>query len=72
MKNIYINKSFLASGFALFFTKEAAEEDESSDSPYVDSKEYEISDEDYCALMNNFRDREFIVGTLEKYNEIRL
>lgn len=72
MKNIYINKSFLAGGFALFLNKENAERDERSDSPYVDSKEYEISDEDYQKLKDSYQTRESILDVLEKYKEIRV
>lgn len=72
MQKIYINKSFLASGFAVFLEKDAARRDESSDSPYVDSKEYEISDEDYQKIKDSFQTRESILDILGKYKEIQL
>lgn len=50
MKTIYINKLFLATGFALFFDHQDYVNDLILHDPYVTSKKIEISDEDFEKL----------------------
>lgn len=47
MKKFWVNKSFLATGHAIFLDEQMAKEDEIVDEPYVTSHECTVSDEEY-------------------------
>ena len=46
MKKFWVNKSFFATGHAIFLDEQMAKEDEIVDEPYVTSHECTVSDEE--------------------------